>query len=137
MIYITCACAGHAFYQLLLSFLPLLSFPPAALFSPCLSLSVRSVYYLPATLRPRSDMTLRTVSASWSGMYCVSNIYTSFIFTRTVAASHAVVLFKADDSVSIVPVKRIIEENVQVQQPCSVRWTDDAVYEGTLQAIGP
>ena len=54
----------------------------------------------------------------------------------TAVATHAVVLFTADDSVSIVPVKRIIEENVQVQQPCSVRWTNDTIYEGTLQAIG-
>ena len=52
------------------------------------------------------------------------------------AATHGVVLFATDDSVSIVPLKRIIEENVQEQQPCTVRWTNDEIYEGILQAIG-
>ena len=134
MIYITCTCAGHAFYQLLLLFLPLLSFPPAA---PCLYLFVRSVLFTSnSETPPPHDSKDSQRFLAWY-VLCVEHTYIlQCVFTCTIAATHAVVLFTADDSVSIVPVKRIIKENIQVQQPCSVRWTDDTVYEGTLQAIG-
>ena len=104
---------------------------------PCLYLSVRSVLFTSNSETPLPHDSKDSQRFLVLYVLCVEHKYIlQCVFTCTVVATHAVVLFTANDSVSIVPVKQIIEENIQVKQPCSVRWTDYTVYESTLQAIG-
>lgn len=50
--------------------------------------------------------------------------------------THALVQFFADNSVSIVAVKRVETKELATGNECSVKWSKGKVYAGLLLAVG-
>ena len=49
---------------------------------------------------------------------------------------HALVMFEKDESLSIIPRNKIVSLEVDVHQPCTVKWTDGKKYNAEVLFLG-
>ena len=99
----------------------------------------------PAAPPPPGSATVEcTVSFSQSAI-AINYVYSRFGYHTFnpqllfIASTHALVHFLSDDTIVIVPLKRVTQVDNEVLKEgvnCLVKWTDGVQYEATVKAIG-
>ena len=82
---------------------------------------------------------LTRISSSWLIYSLWISDFKSLICFSYIASTHALVHFLSDDTIVIVPLKRVKQIDNEVLREggkCRVKWNDGVEYDATIQAIG-